>query len=185
VRYRALPSTARATPGWFREVPSCSLDRTDWLTRKVAKVAGDEQQGCGQREHGGLGPQHRQPPRDRDHAGPDHAGGVLAGDQEHAQDANRDLCQLDAGEPIAVGSKLAISAGVRGGLVTLTREYSTPKPTMSATAVSSDHAADGWVRNFVHSERATFAWVTWARVVIGLLPWSWVRGTPPHPGWRS
>src|SRR5512133_2035552 len=40
VRYRALPSTARATPGWFREVLRCSLDRTDWPIRNVAKVAG-------------------------------------------------------------------------------------------------------------------------------------------------
>jgi hypothetical protein len=97
--------------------------------------------------------------------------------------------------PMAVGSKLATSAGERGGLVTLTREYSTPKPTMRATVASSDHAVDGWVRNLVHSERTTLAWVTrrralsedgcaagWVRVVIALLRWSWARGTPPRPG---
>jgi hypothetical protein len=92
-----------------------------------------------------------------------------------------------------VGSKLAISAGEWGGLVTLTREYSTPKPTTSATVLSSDHAVDGWVRNLVHSERSPLAWVTrwrvpddgwaegWVRAVIGRLPWSWARGTRPRP----
>jgi hypothetical protein len=54
--------------------------------------------------------------------------------------------------PMAVGSKLAHLGGRARGLVTLTRDYSTPKPTMRATVASSDRAVDGWIRNLVHSE---------------------------------
>src|SRR5262245_28141249 len=197
VRYRALPSTARATPGWFREVPSCALDRTDWLTRKVAKVAGTNSRGAVRASTTALA----------------HSTGSRRGTatmlvrimpvayslviRSTPRTPTAICASWTPARPMAVGSKLAMSAGERGGLVTLTREYSTPKPTMGATGASGDPPADGWVRNFGQSERTTVAWVTrrvssddvgagsWVRSVIGRLPWWWVRGTPPHPGWRS
>ena len=63
-----------------------------------------------------------QPPRDRGEADPDGAGGVLPGDQQHPEDADGQLGQLDAGEADCVGSKLATAAGSLGGRVTRSSE---------------------------------------------------------------
>ena len=49
-------------------------------------------------QHGRLAPQGGQPSRHRRQRGPDQAGGVLAGDQQHAEHPGRDLRELHPGQ---------------------------------------------------------------------------------------
>jgi hypothetical protein len=85
--------------------------------RERDQLADDEDQ---HGEDHRLGSQHRNAARHGQQAGADHAGGVLAGDHQHAEDADGELAELEAGaqdRADRVGHELALLAGV--GLVPL------------------------------------------------------------------
>src|SRR6266545_2693713 len=159
-RYSAAPSTARVVPGWRRVVSRCSDDRIDWPTRNAARVAR----------------MHKVRTASANPIALPHSTGSLRGTVAKLvrivpvaySPVNRSapstpIASCANWTPprlIAMGSKLAMSAGCCGGRVTRTPAYSAPKPTISTAAASSDQALDGSERSLVHSERITLAWVT-------------------------
>ena len=101
VRYSDTPMTARSACGALERGPV----RPEHLLAEQEGHEGryeHEHEGRGG-EHHGLAGEHRQPARHRHQAGPDHAGGVLAGHDQHAEDADGQLGEVDAGEAAVDG----------------------------------------------------------------------------------
>ena len=122
-RYSALPRTALVTPAW----PSAAADvlaGQDRLSRQERREQGrDAQRQRGQRVDGGLAPQDRQAFRHGREGCPDDSGRVLVADQQHAEHADGELGQVDAGQGlIAVGSNELTAACPCGGLAARSRQ---------------------------------------------------------------
>ena len=62
-------------------------------------------------EDNGLRPEHGQPFRNGGEARADHSGRVLAGDHEHAEDGDRELRDVDAGEGDVEGVAIGLFMG--------------------------------------------------------------------------
>ena len=163
---RPPPGTARCRSprGPRRAAPSdtdrCWRPRIDCPARKTATAAGTLTAMTARGQHGRLAPQRGQPPRHRRQRGPDQPGGVLAGDQQHAEHPDGDLRELHPGQADRGRVERGDAAAPCGGLATRSRLYRMPNATTRITADSSDHSAAGWVRSLVHSDFITRAWVT-------------------------
>ena len=162
VRYSAAPSTARSTPGSPSDACRCLAFRIDWPDQERDEHRGDRQHQRRRREHHGLGPQHGQPGRHGRERRPDHPGGVLAGDEQHAEDADGQLGEEDAAEAARrrVEARAASPASRGGQCATSRTEPATDSPTMNTTAASRENTVERRDRSLVHSESTTRAWVT-------------------------
>ena len=129
------------------------------LEDRLAREEADEHGGHDEHERDDrvveeLRPEHGQPLRHRREGGADRAGRVLRADHEHAEDGDRELRDVDAGERDV--ERLAASALAPATSCSsaseVTKEKSTGKTIVSRNPTPSDHVVDRTERSFVHSE---------------------------------
>ena len=95
VRYKIPPMTARVTPGW-PSVMATWLRRIAVVMKNTANTVIALTTRSSSGEHDGLGGQHREPVGHGEQRGADRAGGVLAGDHDHAEHADGQLAEAES-----------------------------------------------------------------------------------------
>ena len=151
---------------------TCSCVSTAWEMKNAKNAETSISTNVTEAEHQQLGPEHRQPLRHRHEARADHAGRVLAGDDQYAEHADRQLSEVVAGETRVdrAESRLVVRLIVDQRDISIAA-ITIPK-TIEITATSSVHRVERSDHSLIHSELITRACVTLPRrrgcVVDGL-----------------